>query len=233
MIRALAFAICLLSSALAKDVVVTLHVIELKQPALSALLSKNLAGEALVAEIRRMVSSKAARFYDTCLLRCAVGSRAATESTSELIYPTESEPGGLSYSEDYLKQAPEWWRSWLFMPVMAGFTGEFESRDFGEAFEISLRDPSSITGSPWPFDGEWALDLTSRKEDTVHFEMPMADGQQFKSRFPQFQRLELNGKGFTRGSWRPVGVTTKPENGGDPGGKLLTIMRVQLLKDSP
>ncbi|MGB6223460.1 hypothetical protein [Haloferula sp.] len=225
------------SSAWAEDAVVTVHVIEMEQPVLSELLSKNLAGEPLVEEIRRIVTIEAARFYNTCLLRCSVGSRASMESTSELIYPTEYAgwelPPSREYQERLMKRARGWWDAWPFMPVLSGFSGDFEVRSIGEAFEISALNQADPHDSPFESGQGWALEFVTRKADIVFLKHPALQGPDFKESFPQFQTQRIQGKQLDPGTWRTVGVMTEPKDGGGPGDKLLTIMKVELLEDTP
>ncbi len=119
------------------------------------------------------------------------------------------------------------------MPVMSGFTGEFETRDLGESFQISLPNPVWTEDSPRTYNGEWSFEMVTRKADLVHLEMPSIEGKTFKSRYPQFQRQTLNGNGLDPGIWRTVGVMTKPMDGGGPGDKLLTIMKFELIEVKP
>ncbi len=230
MIRILACAGWLVASAAANDAVVVVHIFRMKTPELSALLSKNLRGDRLMQDILDKVETGSVQWHDTKLVRSKQGGKARLTSHSELIYPTEwaswELPPDAEFQKRHMDRAQTWWAAWKFMPVLVGFTGEFEVRGLGETFGVSL--PSSKATHRG-----WSWRSVTRKKDLVHFTQPMADRPPFESRFPQFETVSLTGQFQKAGSWRVAGSMTLPNEGGEPGHQLLAIMKVERVEVNP
>ncbi len=237
-----ALAIGLSSAALAGDIQVTVHQMEVSHEQMTSLLAEDLSDAALFAKLRGMVKAKSATLRDTSMLRFAAGGKATLESISEIIYPTEYEPDsfGLKTKEQEKaqnefqrvmklpkeEQRKYWARKILafsLFPVMPSMS-DFETRNVGFTLEAESDEDSG--------EVRWMLECVSYDRDTEIGRTLGLDGQPRIQRMPNFDMLKWTGDSMVdKGVTLAAALTPVAADGSlDLSRKILIFVKADALK---
>ncbi len=220
--KALGLAFGMMGIAAAADLRLTIHMVAMEQDKLTELLDQ--PGGPSISKAREMVKAGEAKLFDTMMLRAKEGVRARMEANGEVIYPTEYQPSELPNSKEdeerLQRRMAGWGRAFPFMPVNGAWTGEFEVRDVGESLSFFERGDGKIS---------WSVELVRYLRDTVYQEFPALEGEPFRIRFPEFERLDIWSE-LKPGAWHCAGILTKQKDDGGPGEKIVVFARTERLK---
>lgn len=193
-------------AALAGDLRLTVHWVELSHERTAALLSAESNGDSLFQKARALVKAKKARLVNTQLLQLKAGESARAESWVELTYPTESQPPELPRSvgeNARLQRMNEGW--WRALPGLPFVPVNFETRSIGEALEFGFGQA----------DGSFATELSFHPRMTHVATVATPDGKRHDLGWPIFEIQRVSGsRGL--GGWQLSSVLTPQDAKGKP-----------------
>lgn len=222
--------------ALAEDLQVTVHQVEVSHQQMTTLLADGLPDRELFTKVRGMVTAKSAKLRDSSLIRLKTGQRATVESIREVIYPTEYDPDNAKWdgkerkplSEEELKKQQEQWRreafAATFFPVVGGALYGFETRYVGLTFQVDSEE-----------DGQglaWSVESVSQARESIMGQTLGLDGKPRVQRLPNFDSLSLTGDSPVSKGVTFAGVLTPVAEDGSLARdrKILVFVKADLLK---
>lgn len=230
------------ATALAGDIQVVVHQVEVSHQQMSALLAEDLSDAALFTKLRGMVKAKSATLRDTSMLRFKAGNKAGLESIREIIYPTEYSPDsfGMNTKEQdeqqnelqrvmklpKEEQRKYWARKILafsLFPVVPSMS-DFETRNVGFTLEVESDEELPVL--------RWMLDCVSYERDTEIGRTLGLDGKPRIERMPNFDMMRWTaestvGKGISfAGALTPVAA----DGSMAMDRKILIFVKADLLK---